>query len=184
MDLNLTSSNLLSSISLANPGLAANAVFNIERQMMSKWCWAACTVSICKYYNSPQISQKQLVAQVNNKPFCATGPLIPFCNDPADLGDALRAVGHLSASFESQLSEGTMVDSLNARQPVGCQLYLPYLGGGHAVIVYACYRSSDGSYIFRVADPADGALLIMRYQEIQSNYRGSTGRWLRSYTTH
>ena len=67
--------------------------------------------------------------------------------------------------------------------PVGCQLYLPPLNGGHAVVVYAAFPGPT-ELMLRVADPADGALLTMPYSQFRSNYRNTGGTWLRSYTTH
>lgn len=160
-----------------------SAGFPIERQNMSNWCWAAITASICQFYKGPLLTQRQIVAQVKNKPICATSRPIPYCNDTADVGLAFHHVGHLHQHFEHPLSPSDVIGFLTNHHLIGCQLYMPSLGGGHAVVIYDAYSNSEGSLFLRVADPADGMLLTISHHNFLHDYRSVGGQWLRSYTT-
>lgn len=157
--------------------------FPIEKQIMSNWCWAAITASVCRYYNGPNLNQKQIVAIITGKAICATSPPIPFCNETADIGVAFKSVNHLETPINSSLSPTDIVKFLTNGQVIGCQIYLPALGGGHAVIIYGAFADSNDRLILRVADPADSTLLIMPYQQFRTNYKNSGGQWIRSYIT-
>ncbi|EDM35386.1 hypothetical protein PBAL39_12990 [Pedobacter sp. BAL39] len=157
--------------------------FPIQQQRMSNWCWAAVTSSVCEFYNGPVLTQRQIVAQVKNKPICATSPPIPFCNDTADIGQAFNHVGHLHQNFNGPLSPADVIHFLSNHHLIGCQLYMPSLGGGHAVLIYDAYSDSQGNLFLRVADPADAMLLSISHQKFLQNYRGVGGQWRRSYTT-
>ncbi|SEK17711.1 papain-like cysteine protease family protein [Parapedobacter koreensis] len=157
--------------------------FPIEKQGMSNLCWAAVTASVCKYYGSPSLSQKQIVAKVTGKPICATSPPVPYCNDTADLGVALNSINHLGQSFNGSLSQEDVVSYLNDGHLIGCQLYLPHLGGGHAVIIYGAFNDTTGNLMLRIADPNDPILLSMTYPQFLNNYRNVKGQWIRSYLT-
>lgn len=178
-------SSLFSSVAPLQSGIQPALInFPIEKQLMSNWCWAAVTASVCRFYNGPPINQKQIVAKVKAKPICATSPLIQFCNDTANIDDALQSVGHLAQPFNQALSVQHTINELAGGKPISCQLYLPSLGGGHAVIIYGAFADTSNKLMLRVADPADGMLLVMPYQQLLNNYRNVQGQWIRSYTTH
>ena len=152
-------------------GIATGVVQNflIEKQIMSNWCWAAATVSICRHYGNATFNQKQIVASITGKQICATSPPIGYCNDKADLGIALNRAGRLENSFTSALPAAEVVKYNTNNRPIVCQLYLPALGGGHAVIIYGSFTDLAGNLMLEVADPADGNLLITPYNQFINN---------------
>lgn len=157
--------------------------FTIQKQLMSNWCWAAVTESINNFYKGTPISQASIVAKVIDKPICALGKPIPLCNEMADLSYALNSVGHLKTNLNNALSPIDTANCIANGNPLGCQLYLPSLGGGHVVVIYGTYQNNHGTMMLCVADPKDSAQLVMPYKLFLNNYRGIGGQWVRSYIT-
>lgn len=157
--------------------------FLIERQLMSNWCWAACTKSVCEFYGTnPGITQKRLVATALKLPACNTTRFFPACNKGFDLGISLDFVGHLQGDpVNSSLSENDVAVALK-RGIIGCQLDVPSIGG-HAVLIISGRRDPSGSLFVHVADPSDASILTMSYLKLRNNFRGLGGRWIRSYFT-
>lgn len=159
----------------------AGVPFPVQKQLMSNWCWAASTVSLCKYYNDPPITQRELVAEVLKKPMCASGNY-PSCNQAVDFSYALEYMKHLKSVFEKPLSEMELLSTLERNGPVGCQISIPDWGG-HAVVVVSIKKDTSSKYFIQVADPSDGTLPIMPFTEFRNNFRGMRGRWIRTYIT-
>src|SRR6266498_5383914 len=153
--------------------------FPIEQQRMSNWCWAACAVSVCTFYERRQpFSQQQLVAKVLDMPACVSIRPFPACNKTFDFGQALHRVGHLSGDpIENPLSPGDLAAALRAGRPVGCQMEIPQIGG-HVVIVISGRMDTFGVLVLRVADPSDGSILSMSFSALRNNFRGLDGRWV------
>jgi hypothetical protein len=173
-----------SSSSLSSSNNNQDDNFPVQQQLMSNWCWAASTVAICAFYNDGNTpGQRQLVAQVTGKPIAEAGPLLPFFNDTADLGAVLQSSGHLDQSFDNVLDPETLQSYLQKNNPVGCQLYLPDLGAGHCVVITSCYNDAQGNLLLKVADPMDGSLLDVLYDDLVNNFRNNGGTWQRTYTT-
>jgi Papain-like cysteine protease AvrRpt2 len=158
--------------------------FPIEKQQMSNWCWAACTISIRGFYNKNQtLSQKQLVARVLQMPVCTSPRPLPPCNKTFDFGEALNNAGHLSGhAVEKPLSQNDLAVALQAGRPIGCQMEIPQIGG-HAVIIISGKPDNSGALFLKVADPSDGSILSMSFSMLRNNFRGIGGRWVRSYFT-
>jgi len=158
--------------------------FPVERQRMSNWCWAACTVSLCNFYARSEIfSQPQIVARILNMPGCNSSMPFPSCNKIFDFGLALNDVGHLDGNeVENPLSAGDLLNSLNRGRPIGCQMDIPQIGG-HAVVIISGRSDNSGLLVLRVADPSDGSILTMSFVALRNNFRGLGGRWVRSYFT-
>jgi len=158
--------------------------FSIEKQQMSNWCWAACTVSIHKFYEkNTAFSQRQLVSKVLQMPICTTPKPLPPCNKTFDFGKALNTVGHLFGnSIDNPLLPDELDKELQAGRPVGCQMDIPQIGG-HAVIVISGTTDTSGTLFLRVADPSDASILSMSFSMLRNNFRGIGGRWVRSYFT-
>jgi hypothetical protein len=155
--------------------------FPIQQQKMSNWCWAACTSSICDFYNdNPVPTQPQLEATLNNKPSCAYVQT-DFCNDTCDVLDALTNVGHLNQAYDNILSPSVVINELDAKRPICCQMDVPGIGG-HAVIIVEAQQSNT-KLLLQIADPANGQIIPMLYEDFRDNYRGAGGTWNRSYTT-
>lgn len=157
--------------------------FAIQQQQMSEWCWAACTSAICSFYNdNPVPSQPELEAALNSKPSCAYGPLTEFCNDPCDLETSLTYVTHLGQAFSDVLLPDFVLNELSRQKPICCQMDIPGIGG-HAVIIVDV-QQNNSQVMLQVADPANGQIMPMLYEDFRDNYRGGGGTWNRSYTTN
>ena len=158
--------------------------FSIEKQQMSNWCWAACTVSIHRFYEKdPAFSQRQLVAKVLQMPICTKPKPLPPCNKTFDFGKALHALGHLFGnSIDSPLLPLELNSELESGRPVGCQMDIPQIGG-HVVIVISGKQDNSGNLFLQVADPSDASILGMSFSALRNNFRGIGGRWVRSYFT-
>jgi papain like cysteine protease AvrRpt2 len=155
--------------------------FPIQQQQMSQWCWAACTSSVSDFYgDSPVLTQAALEAAINNKPSCAYGPLTSFCNDTGDLADSLAYVNHFVPPVAGVLSPGQVLSEITVGRPVCCQMYIPGVGGHTVVIVDAQQQGTQVTLM--VADPANGQILPMYYDDFRDNYQGN-GSWSKSYTT-
>jgi len=155
--------------------------FPIQRQLMSNWCWAACTVSICTFYeDGTNEDQRQFVADTLGNPICSSDADLDICNETFDFGIALDNVGHLTEKVDSVLTITQLKNALN-QGVVGCQLEIPGIGGHVVVAVQA--RTTGNNVFVQVADPSDGSLLIMPYAELKNGYRGTGGSWIRSYLT-
>jgi hypothetical protein len=156
--------------------------FPIQQQSMRNWCWAACTSSISTFYNDmPVLSQPQLEAALNNKPACAFGPLIEYCDDMANLADSLSYIGHLREEDDNVLPSADVVAALASGNPIGVQLNIPGIGG-HAVIIVEA-ANAGGRTVIQVADPAKGQINTMYYEDLRDNYLGNGGTWDKSYKT-
>jgi hypothetical protein len=158
--------------------------FPIERQLMSNWCWAASTLSLCRFYSDLNVpGQRQFVASLLHIPACAAPVSRPACNQTFNLGDAIRQAGHLHGDpVDGPLLPQNLVHVLSSFGPVSCQMDIPGIGGHAVVIVDA--KTDEGQNVFlRVADPADGSMLITTFRDFRNNYRGTNGRWIRSYMT-
>ncbi|HMH33186.1 MAG TPA: papain-like cysteine protease family protein [Puia sp.] len=157
--------------------------YPVERQKMSNWCWAASTVSLCRYYGEGgPLTQQQFVAAMLNMPICSNPFPNPACNKMFDFGIALSKVGHLYLDpLEGPLSSQDLANALRSG-PVGCQMLIPGVGG-HAVVAVDARADEAGSLFIRVADPGDGTVIVTPYAQLRNNYRGMNGHWVRSYRT-
>ena len=159
------------------------ADFPVQQQQMTLWCWAACTSAICAFYDdNPVPTQPELEASLNNKPVCAYGPLTDFCNDTCDLEAALTQVGHLRQRYDDVLLPAVVLSELAAQRPVCCQMDIPEVGN-HVVIIVAA-QQNNSQVMLQIADPANGQIIPVFYEDFRDNYRGGGGIWTRSYTTN
>jgi hypothetical protein len=157
--------------------------FPIEQQLMSNWCWASITAALCSFYNDdPAQSQQQLVTLITGNPVCELGTF-DICNVTCDLEVVLGRVSHLDTKFDNPLPADQLVEVLNGgANPIACQMDLPGIGG-HAVIIINTYTTADDELMIQAADPRDGSIQTMIYDQFTNNYRGMSGSWERSYTT-
>jgi hypothetical protein len=148
--------------------------FNMVRQDLSNWCWAATTASVRAYYgNRPPPQQCEIATQVIGRPCCPPGKdnspnNIMWALDDS-LGNRLSRVIPRAMTFEEIVSE------IDARRPICCHVTI---GGGHfnAIIGYdTITREID------IVDPLYGPHNNINYDNFRLDYRG--GRWDYSYLT-
>jgi hypothetical protein len=156
----------------------------IKQQERSKWCWAACTMYVCKLFQTHQdLTQGVLVSRILQKPICQTNFPDPSCNIMVDLGVALHFVGHLRGrTLEGRLTQEQIIQIFNTgAKPIGCQIRFPNFG--HAVIIADARQNSTGALFLSIADPGTGNIHTISYGEFCSNYLLMGGRWIRTYLT-
>lgn len=156
--------------------------FPIVKQQMSNWCWAACTVSVCSFYDRlSNVSQKKLAADLLHQPVCDSPRFFPACNKILDFGDSLSHVGHLNGqAVQSFLTPEQLDHSIGSGNPIGCQIDVPGIGG-HAVLIVSGKKDGSGQLFLHVADPSDASILTIPYIQLRNNFRGLGGRWIRTY---
>jgi hypothetical protein len=166
--------------------LPSDSQFPIERQMMPFWCWAASTVSLCRFYkNDDTITQQQFASKMLGLPICnLLRPNPGICNRTFDYGDAINAAGLLAGDpIDRSLDPVEIMREMDNNHPIGCLMNIPDVGG-HAVILCEGRQDSDGNLYVRIADPFDASLRMMPYQEFRNNYRQVGGQWSWTYLTH
>ena len=157
---------------------------DIQPQLRTKWCWAACTIYVCQLYRThPGLSQGRLVSRVLNKPICQTNFPDPNCNTMLDLGVSLRFVGHLDgAPIEGRLTTQEIIHIFShGGKPIGCQVRFPDFG--HAVVIADARQNSAGTLFLIIADPGTGSINTVTYSEFCNDYLQRGGRWIRTYLT-
>jgi hypothetical protein len=169
----------------AGPIAVGSDNYPVEMQDMSNWCWAASASALSNFYSpSGQSMQRQIVAGVLQLPACGGSELSAACNETADFTDVLNFVSHLqSPALDSILDRESLISQLSTNNPVGCQMNIPGIGG-HIVVVVGATQDSAGNLFVTVADPADGTLPVMTFDQLRTNYRGNGGQWVRTYMTH
>lgn len=157
---------------------------DIQQQLRSKWCWAACTVYVCQLYDThPGLSQGELVSRVLKRPICKTNFPDPNCNTMQDLAVSLDAVRHLKgAPIQGRLTQQEILQIFRrGGEPVGCQIRFPDFG--HAVVIAGASQNSLGTLFLNIADPGTGSIHTVTYNEFCSDYLHREGRWIRTYLT-
>jgi hypothetical protein len=157
--------------------------FQIDPQSMTNWCWASVSVAICNFYDDQnQRNQQQMVAFITGNEICQTGTF-EICNVTYDLDAALNKLQHLNNMYDNPLTPDQLIACINnGQQPVACQMSLPGIGG-HTVVIVNAYTGPDGQFMVQAADPKDGSINTMTYDQFLNNFKGSGGSWERSYST-
>lgn len=151
--------------------------FEVERQLRTRWCWAAVAVSIETYYaGSVQHAQCELAAIVLGSRCCDSHP----CNRSWYLDHALSAVGHCASMDESPMTLADLRQELVAGRVV-CALVSWRGGGGHFVAIDSVRSSPDGTLI-TVADPRYGSRTEMLAARFATMYE-DIGAWTVTYST-
>jgi hypothetical protein len=163
--------------------------FHMEKQRRDKWCWAAVSASIDRYFFpksswtqcriAHSLAVKKELPQISVKADCCGTP--ESCNQVASLGDALQAIGRLNKVLPRALTFQELCDEIDQNRPVGVRIgWLD--GGGHFVAVNGYYLSS-GNQIVHVADPLFGPS-VLYYQDFANCYQfwnDGGGFWTHSY---
>jgi hypothetical protein len=155
----------------------------IGQQRMSNWCWAACTVYICKLYNTHiGLTQGQIVAQVLGNNSCNSNFPHPSCDQIFDLGRSFQFVNHFRQVVDGPLTPDQLINLFNNDgRPIGCQVRFPTFG--HAVVIPDIRVDVNGHLFVVVADPGRGSINTVPYSVFRNDYQGHGGRWVRTYLT-
>jgi hypothetical protein len=165
------------------------STFQMERQCKDKWCWAAVSSSIERYFlpNSPwtqcrvarSLAAKKKLSGISVNANCCGSP--DACNDAAALDDALRAVGRLKGFVSRPLTFQEVCNEIDNNCPVGVRIGWAE-GGGHFIAIHGYYVSSS-SQIVHVSDPLFGpsSLYYGHFLSCYQFWNDGGGFWTDSY---
>lgn len=150
--------------------------FDMERQIMILWCWAASGKSISKFYDHQSVWTQCSVAAATLNTGCCQDP--GPCNKAWLLQDALKTTGNF-IRFSGPLSFEEVKQELTAGKVVACRIGWSD-GSGHFVVIHGC-RSDAGVDYFRIDDPNSG-----KTEATENGFRTAylgRGRWTHSFIT-
>jgi hypothetical protein len=167
------------------------STFQMESQNKDKWCWAAVSASIERYFlpNSSwtqcriarSLAAKQKLLGVSANANCCGSA--DACNQAAALDDALRAVGRLKGFVSRPLEFKEVCDEIDNNCPVGVRIEWAE-GGAHFVAIHGYWASPNNDIqIVHVSDPHFGASKLY-YEHFLSCYQfwnDGGGFWTDSY---
>ncbi|HST58109.1 MAG TPA: papain-like cysteine protease family protein [Longimicrobium sp.] len=153
----------------------------LEIQELGRWCWAAISASLGRFYGTRAWRQHEAAAAVLG--FDCSGhredaALRARCDVNARLDDALALAGchsHWSAgrpTFERVVSE------IGASRPVCVQLEWRH-GGSHYVVLSGYHADTREVHVL---DPLHGPS-VQPFDGFPSGYRGTGGAWRATFWT-
>lgn len=154
--------------------------FVMQPQLLGKWCWAATTASVRRYYETGTVPSQCQIADI----FLSRRDCCPPAGPGPDIESNLRnrvyaldrALGnHLNGpAIRGILSFEDIVEQIEARRPICCHIDINE-GHFNAIIGYdASVRDIE------VRDPLHGNHTIP-YAEFCTSFKG--GRWDYTYLT-
>jgi hypothetical protein len=158
--------------------------FTVQHQLQTQWCWAAVSVSIVDFYETPTAwTQCKLASTQLGANGCCENGASEQCNQPWYVDQALTSLGAFASTEEvpSSASEASSLPStveqdIAGQRPVGIGIAWDG-GGGHAIVLEG-YRADRA--MVAIEDPWEGSSdmpvsLLHRYQ--------GTGHWTHSFRT-
>lgn len=171
------------------------AVFTMQPQEESDWCWAAVAVSVNDYFakRATQWTQATLATKVveadlglpPNSLDCSKSPLQKKCNRPEGLDDALRIAGNLSdigARFNQYLVFDSIVKWVDQQIPIGARIVWNR-GGAHFIALDGYRELATGEQMVHVQDPIYRSSLQL-YDDLVGDYlqlQTGGGKWQDTY---
>lgn len=155
--------------------------FQIQKQLLQNWCWAAVSSSISFYYdNGSNWYQAQLAANLLDNS-CGTindqnaGQASTVCNKEFDVSKALQLTNNYAGEFDRALTMQELVSQINSNYLICCQMVWPSQAS-HFVVLFG-YNTNN----VIVGDPdADaGGVFQLDYNDFMYGYRGG-GKWQRT----
>ena len=156
---------------------------HVEQQEMDKWCWAAVSVSVDRYFAPGSAStQCRVAAQVLGIDQCYDN--CDACNSAQRLEDGLQAVGRPPQKLTNPVTFDEIQRQIDAHLPV-CVRIGWFSGGGHFVVITGYRETEWGEQLVEVADPLfpDSTIpydiLVSAYQNAEVPQGG--GQWTHTY---
>jgi hypothetical protein len=151
----------------------------VQSQLQSQWCWAACSTSISHLYDTgSRWTQCKVVNAELAQTGCCRDGSTGQCNQPWYLDRALTRTGNLAGRSPGLASVSKLRSQLGAGRPVGARVGWAG-GGGHFVKISGCLDDATG--ILEVRDPIYGTSEIS-VAAFAASYQGS-GSWTHTYFT-
>jgi hypothetical protein len=152
----------------------------VEHQEQTKWCWAAVSSSVARFYegDSSDWTQCKIASTVTGADCCAS-PDSAKCNVEADLGDALEAVHHFhSPSINQPIPMDSVISEINNDRPVCVRIVWPAGNGHYVIIVGYCSPQT-----LQIEDPSGSSIESLDYEQLAKNYQLNGGQWTDTYPT-
>jgi papain like cysteine protease AvrRpt2 len=151
----------------------------MQDQLQSQWCWAACSASVSRFYDTASSwTQCRVVNAELEQTGCCQDGATGQCNQPWYLQRALTRTGNLVSWSSGTVPMATIRSQIDAGRPVGVRIGWAG-GGGHFVMISGCLDAATG--LLEVRDPIFGTSEIS-IASFASNYQGS-GSWTHTYYT-
>jgi len=160
----------------------------MEQQEQDQWCWAAVTISICRFYRDQKWQHQcdlvnQVLAPILGGIDCSQDGASDSCNIPFSLSDALNTTGHLAQAVPGVVSFEDLTQEIDVRQrPLATRIVFADFITRHFIVVIGCMQTPDGKQWVKVADPSlsSGNVTSIEYASLLNDYRpGAT--WDQSY---
>lgn len=153
--------------------------FNMQSQTQSRWCWAATSTSVSRFYSilSPWTQCKVASAELTET--CCNTPVPSACNISWYLNKALARTNNFVSFQGGTISYERIRQELKKGLVVGARIGWNG-GGGHFMIIHGVTKSLGIEYL-HIDDPIYGKN-TMTYNQFASNYQNS-GTWTHTYFT-
>lgn len=157
--------------------------FPLQKQIKDKWCWAAVTRSVDRYFNPKSTLDQCTVAQLVLGRSCC--PDADDCNQVEFLEKALSRLDRIDGvPVRFGLSFADICESIDNRMPI-CARIGWNGGGGHFVLICGYRKTSSGRQLLEIADPLFPSSLVP-YEDFISGYQNMEqprggGKWTHTY---
>jgi hypothetical protein len=155
--------------------------FVMQHQELSKWCWAAISVSMGRYYGTRYCQQHEVASALlgfDCSHFQEEPEVAARCNEYAMLDEALQLVGCYSHWSPGRPTFERIQAEIDAGRPI-CLRVEWYRGGSHYVVLVGYYAGTREIYI---EDALHGPS-IQAFDKFPNNYRMSGGVWRETFWT-
>jgi Papain-like cysteine protease AvrRpt2 len=169
---------------------AQGAVFSMQQQLESEWCWAAVAQAVKTFFSPtsaitqctiahPVLTMEQSIPAATN---CCEDP--GACNVPATLQDALNVTHNLGEIVEGSVSFDDVKSELSDGNPIGVRIQWSN-GGAHFIAIDGYREFTSGVQQVLVADPLNpaGSASYIDYDELLDFY-DQDGIWSATFLVH
>jgi hypothetical protein len=156
--------------------------FTMPIQDQNKWCWAAVTVAVNRFFDrSSTLDQCHVADHQLGRADCC--PKDATCNQAWDLDAALDGEGNLDPPVQGTIPFRQIRTRIGtAARPIACRVEYA-TGRGHFVAISGC-RETDKNRWVLVEDPGRGAKIYHLWTTLKANFGGSAGaKWTDTYHT-
>ncbi|HHL0960468.1 TPA: papain-like cysteine protease family protein [Serratia marcescens] len=151
---------------------AAYLNFNMQKQILANWCWAAVSASVGNYYGTGVWTQCDVASNALDRNCCnQPGP----CNVYGYLDSALQITRSYNGMSRSSLKMSVIQNQINMGRPIGLRCAW-YGGGAHFLVIYG----TNGNYLL-IADSIYGYSTRV-LNSFPRSYNGG-GTWTHTYFT-
>lgn len=159
-------------------------IFAMQSQQQTNWCWAAVSVSVANYFNTPgpqggSWQQCDVANAEFGQTTCCQDGSTSLCNRDWYLDRALTRVNHLAGPPQTGPGLYSYIQQeIDANRPVPVRIGW-YGDGGH-FLALSGYDDTNGNQIVDVEDPWYGPSTY-DYNAFCTAYQSGAGAWTHTY---